>query len=127
MENKKLVRRESLKALAITAITGAALGTALAATGHFSVRTAGGIITGIITGMANFCLLAITVAGICSGYATAARAKLVMKKSYALRMLMMTALSVIAIMLVRVNPLTHALMLPVPCIAVRAGRKNHGY
>lgn len=87
------------------------------------MQTAGGIITGAFTGTANYFLLAVSVARICaeSGI-TAAEAKNTMKKSYALRMLMMFALSVAAIAFLKVNPLIHALFMLLPCISPRIGR-----
>ena len=120
MEIKRTALRESVTALKITAVFAVLVSVVLAIIGHFSIQTAGGIITGAFTGTANYFLLAVSVARICADSGmTAAEAKTAMKKSYALRMLMMFALSAAAIAFLKVNPLTHALFMLLPCISPR--------
>ena len=97
---------------------------ALGAAGQLTMAAAGGIITGMVCGMANFCLLAANILKISStdelNAGTAARA---MRRNYAFRMGLMAALSVAVIVFLKVNPLAHASMLAIPGIAVRFGRR----
>jgi len=91
--------------------------------GYGSFDIAGGMLTGLLCGTINFCMLAAAIIRISADNSKPSVSKRMIKRSYALRMAFMAAFSIAAIMFLGVNPLAHALMLPLPGIAVRIRRK----
>ncbi len=124
MEARRTIICKVRKVAYISMVTAAAVLVVLAVSGHLNLASACGIVTGMVCGTANFCLLAANILKISSAAGlnpdTAVR---MMRKNYALRMGFMAAFSIAAIVLLKVNPLAHAAMLAVPGFAVRIGHR----
>ena len=124
MEVRRTVIREVRRVLYISAATAAVTLSVFAILGQLTFSIAGGIVSGLMCGTANFCLLAATVLRIGTAEnAESSTAKRIMTRSYVLRMAFMAVFSIAAINFLKVNPLIHAMMLVLPGFAARIRRR----
>lgn len=112
---------ELRRILCISAAFGIVFIGILALLGRLNVANVGGMATGIGVSAINICLLARLVWKIAEGGIIKPMRS--MRIAYALRMLIMLALSLAAIRWLSVNPLIHVAFMPVTGVAARLRRR----
>jgi len=124
MEVRRTVNREVRRVIFISTASAVAALLIFTLLGKLTFTVAGGIVSGLVSGMVNFCQLAGTVMRIGTAEKSdPAAAKRIMAKSYMLRMAFMATFAIAAIIFLKVNPLAHGMMLVLPCFAVRIRRR----
>lgn len=123
MEGERRTVGEIRRIMTYSAACGATFAVVLALIGRFNAANVGGIATGCASAMLNICLLARSVCKIAASGADVVTAKRAMRLNYTLRMLLTFVLSIAAIELLCVNPLTHLAFMPIASLMARLRRR----
>lgn len=112
---------ELRRILRISAAFGLAFVGILSLLGRLNAANVGGMLTGISVSAINICLLARSLRRIADGGISDARRSI--RIGYAMRMLLMLSLSLVAIAGLHVDPLIHAAFMPITGVAARLRRR----